>query len=138
MTSTRPTRQGKHFGTRKVSRHSAFSLLAVLLTSLPAAASCSAEIRVVETSLDPAMGAEVKLIEAPGSTLRSGVPSKTTNELGIVRFGGLSPKKTPKLIFEIAATGPRSSTVFVDLRKACHGTYKVVLPDKIPSHGNDR
>jgi hypothetical protein len=123
-----------------IQRYMTLLVACPFFTALPlmAANHCSVEILVIETSLDPAVGAEVKVVGTPGEQGRHQISARNTNAEGVARFDGLNPKKTPQLLFGITASGPRSGTVLVDLRKQCHGTYKVVLPDKIPSTGADR
>jgi hypothetical protein len=120
--------------------HMTLLVACLIFTAWPlmAANHCSVEILVIETSLDPSVGVEVKVISTPGGQGHPQISARNTNAAGIAKFNRLNPNKTPQLLFGITASGPRSGTALVDLRKQCHGTYKVVLPDKIPSTGADR
>jgi hypothetical protein len=120
------------------------SFLAVLLTLLVfcpkhalGSGHCTADFQVVETSLDPAIGAEVRAKVSTSGRGSKQVVVKHTNENGEARFEKLSPSKSPQLQFTISM-GSRSNLVAVDLRKQCHGTYRVILPDKVPARLEDR
>ena len=77
------------------------------------------------------------MVEVMGSGSVPPIPAKHTSADGTATFDNLSKKKTPRLLFAVSA-GARSTTVMVNLNQECHGTYRAILPDRVPSGPAER
>ena len=92
---------------------------------------CAAEIRIIESSTDQVVGAEVTVSVPQGKNKAVKKLSLNSEESGIVLFEGLPAKAKDGLNFEVTFAG-RTASLYVDPSKGCREKYQVVMPDRPP------
>jgi|tagenome__1003787_1003787.scaffolds.fasta_scaffold19515602_1 hypothetical protein len=99
---------------------------------------CTADLSVTDVKDKPIYNAKIELeIKYGFGGLRKSDLEIYTNVDGKARFEGLPRKSRGPLAFTASFEG-RSTTVMVEPRDNCHGTYTAILPNRpLPSQKED-
>jgi hypothetical protein len=99
---------------------------------------CTADLRVTDVKDKPLYNAKIELeIKYGFAGFHKSALEIYTNVDGKARFEGLPRKSRGPLAFTATYEG-RSTTVMVEPRDNCHGSYTAILPNKpLPSQKED-